>query len=291
VLTAEVEGADQLLWNTGGTTESITVSQPGSYVITATNACGSATDGVTYSAVLPWPTIAPLDDVTLCPGSSAVLSAQVNDASSSVWSTGESAASIEVSTPGTYTITAVNACGSVEQSAVVSLADAAPVLGDLPDVIICPGEVAVLSVEVLGNAALLWSTGATTSTIEVSTAGIYTVTAGNACGTVSRSATVEQLVACVDEDDLVHLPNAFTPDGDGVNDAFMAVSGSRLTSFELQVFNRWGEVIWTATDPALGWDGQVDGTPAPDGVYVTRLAYRTEDRKDRVVFGHVVLLR
>ncbi|NNV54181.1 PKD domain-containing protein, partial [Limnovirga soli] len=71
----------------------------------------------------------------------------------------------------------------------------------------------------------------------------------------------------------VFLPNAFTPDGDGINDKLM-VQGKGIQSVKsFRVFNRWGELVFEKTnfspgDPAYGWDGTVRGKPAPPEVFV-----------------------
>ena len=65
----------------------------------------------------------------------------------------------------------------------------------------------------------------------------------------------------------IYFPNAFTPDGDGVNDGFGAVAHN-ITDFELLIYDRWGELIFRTTDILDLWDGTVAGNAAMTGVYV-----------------------
>ena len=65
---------------------------------------------------------------------------------------------------------------------------------------------------------------------------------------------------------LLEFPNAFTPNGDGINDEFRCVYRS-LNKYQISIINRWGRVVYTSTDPSKGWDGNVNGKPAPPGVY------------------------
>ena len=70
----------------------------------------------------------------------------------------------------------------------------------------------------------------------------------------------------------VFVPNAFTPDGDGLNDVLM-IRGSGITVKSFRVFNRWGEAIFeklnfTPNDPKYGWDGKRRGVAATPDVYV-----------------------
>ena len=93
----------------------------------------------------------------------------------------------------------------------------------------------------------------------------------------------------------IFVPNAFTPDGDGVNDVFRPIfMDVDPTQHELQIFDRWGQLVWRTTDPNEGWDGRHrDGGPVlPQGVYVWRLATLpsfTADKVERI--GTVTLLK
>jgi gliding motility-associated-like protein len=64
----------------------------------------------------------------------------------------------------------------------------------------------------------------------------------------------------------LYIPNAFTPNGDGIND-FFGVNGEGLQNFHIIIFNRWGEVIFDATNPHALWDGTFKGKPVEEGVY------------------------
>lgn len=87
------------------------------------------------------------------------------------------------------------------------------------------------------------------------------------------------------------MPNAFTPNGDGINDRFrlLQINHQKLISFS--IFNRWGQEIFSTTDPANGWDGTLNGIPQPIGtyIYVVQLAY--PDGQNRTLQGNVALVR
>jgi gliding motility-associated-like protein len=91
------------------------------------------------------------------------------------------------------------------------------------------------------------------------------------------------------------IPNAFTPDNDGVNDAFFVTgSGFDPSAFQLDIFNRWGDLIFSATDPTVPWNGGVDGGNyfASNGVYAYRVMVRSlESGVTEIVTGSVELLR
>lgn len=123
--------------------------------------------------------------------------------------------------------------------------------------------------------------------------GTYPVTlyASNDWGCVD---SISRTVFVVDEF-VMYVPNAFTPDFDGVNDrwTFEGIDVDE-DDFTLQIFNRWGEVVFTSTEFEEGWDGSYNrgGHFVPDGVYVWRIETRsltTEERKELV--GTVLIMR
>jgi len=77
-------------------------------------------------------------------------------------------------------------------------------------------------------------------------------------------------------------PSALTPDGDGIND-FWLPSALGVTEYHMDVYNRWGAVLWTSDDPERPWMGEVNGGThyVPDGLYLWRVRYR-----DQVGFRH-----
>jgi len=98
-----------------------------------------------------------------------------------------------------------------------------------------------------------------------SVAGCYAVLAFDSAGRVSPFNTI-----CVDNCPLYSLPNVFTPNGDGKNDFFTPLEPYRyVKSIDMSVYNRWGQLVFHTTDPAINWNGMVDNTggTCPDGVY------------------------
>jgi gliding motility-associated-like protein len=90
-----------------------------------------------------------------------------------------------------------------------------------------------------------------------------------------------------------YVPNAFTPNGDGINDVFFPIGNViELSSYELQIFDRWGQLLFESRDPGIGWDGNASGQAMPDGVYVYR-AYVVDaiEGARNELFGHVTLIR
>ena len=97
-------------------------------------------------------------------------------------------------------------------------------------------------------------------------AGCYAITAIDKSGFESKLSNI----VCIDNCPYYVLPNAFTPDGDGHNDYFTPFKPYRfVTKIDMEIFNRWGEMVFETHDPDIHWDGKdKSGHPVSDGVYL-----------------------
>lgn len=74
---------------------------------------------------------------------------------------------------------------------------------------------------------------------------------------------------------LIYVPNTFTPDGDEFNQYWRVyLEGVDIQSFNVQIYNRWGEVIWESNDIEIGWDGTYNGSVVKQGTYVWKVSVR-----------------
>jgi len=91
----------------------------------------------------------------------------------------------------------------------------------------------------------------------------------------------------------IQIPNAFTPNGDNVNDAFIAQSNCNFEEFELRIFNRWGQEIFFSRNPAVGWNGSTDSgnEASSDGIYFYSLRYRFPDGPSKLAKGYFKPIR
>ncbi|MEO8589150.1 MAG: gliding motility-associated C-terminal domain-containing protein [Flavobacteriales bacterium] len=92
---------------------------------------------------------------------------------------------------------------------------------------------------------------------------------------------------------VLHVPNAFTPDGDDINEGFAPVINvPYVVDYEFLVFDRWGEVIFSSTEPGEAWDGQYGGALVQTGIYPWKLTWRDQFRAETTeALGHVTVLR
>jgi gliding motility-associated-like protein len=124
----------------------------------------------------------------------------------------------------------------------------------------------------------------------------------NYVGTYTVDLVATSVNGCTDEitqvveitpDFALYIPNSFTPDGNNVNDFFQPMGvGINVDNYKMEIFDRWGESIFSSNNFEKGWDGSVKGSGlAEQGVYIYKLTvYDTEGNK-RPYVGHVTVLR
>jgi gliding motility-associated-like protein len=94
----------------------------------------------------------------------------------------------------------------------------------------------------------------------------------------------------------LNLPNAFKPSSTEGNDLFRPVTyASSMPDFEMMIYDRWGNQVFVTNDFKKGWDGTLDGKPAPEGVYVWTIKYDIGDESNQIQTktqkGTVLLIR
>ncbi len=109
--------------------------------------------------------------------------------------------------------------------------------------------------------------------------------------------TTRQIITVM-SDAKIYVPNAFSPNGDGINDRFELGLAGRLGDFQLEVYNRWGGLLFQTTDPETAWDGTgINGEPVEVGTYLYILSYglpastSAEEQATRNISGNLNLLR
>ncbi|MFH1005001.1 MAG: YCF48-related protein [Bacteroidota bacterium] len=205
--TLTATGGVSYLWSTGATMASIIVLPitTTTYTVTVTSAEGCiATDNVIVTVDYV-PANAGADKI-ICQGQSVILTA--SGGTFYTWSTGATTTSIIVSptTTTTYTVTAINSCGSATDNVVVNV-NSLPVANAGTDTAICIGQSIVLTAS--GGDIYLWNTNATTASITVSPTATttYTVTVTNFCGSTTDNVVVTVTVPCVGITDITTINN------------------------------------------------------------------------------------
>ena len=162
-----------------------------------------------------------------------------------------------------------------------------PIVDLGPDTSICEGEPITLDAGDDGE-DYLWNTGDTAQEISVFREGWYSVViTRNNC---SNADSVWVGPIC---DMWYFIPNAFTPGDDVHNDVF-SVNGQYLKQVDMQIYNRWGQLIYSDSGRNPSWNGTHNAAPCPDGVYLYRISvkgYKNGRLLKEYRHGTVTLLR
>jgi gliding motility-associated-like protein len=280
-------GFNGYIWNDGITTASRTITQPGKYWVLSKDSCHSRADTfrVRYANV----TFSLGPDTVLCDKISYELKVSLPGVSC-LWSDG--------STGNTYTATgkstvwvkvSANGC-EVSDTVKVSAQNFKQDLGK--DMIFCK-EVPI-SVELQANvpegATAFWNDGSNAAAVVVKDTGMYWVTVKDEHCEAADTIGIRR-EAC---DCFSHVASAFSPNGDGINDVFIPVieTGCSIGSYTFNVYNRYGQRIFSSAAAAKGWDGTFNGQPVDAGTYMFDLRFEGGTRKQQYYKkGDVTLIR
>lgn len=202
-----------------------------------------------------------------------------------LWSTGETTDTISVTTEGTYSVSIENICGTDQDS--FNLMDYTPVSLDfLPtDTVICNSEELFWDLNST-DFTILEKDGSTSKQFYIFEPGTYTYQVFDLCTSTQRIMNVD-LCDCE-----IFIPNTFTPNSDYLNEMFTPVLTCEPWKYRLDIWNRWGEMIFTTELYGRKWNGQFQGIDCPDGVYYYTVMYQYLPGYDRKEYsGAVNLLR
>lgn len=297
-----VSGASKYFWSppvniTPLTGPVVTVNPPNDmmYYCNFVNACGEVLDSVYVELVEP--NVQAGFDTTICPGNSTPLFAfggvsyEWKPANTLNSSTGSSV----IATPTqntTYYAIGIDENGCVDTGFVTVTLFPQPFIQTSPDVYAFFGDVIQLSATSTTPGPYIWNPAEFLSCVVCKNPVAvpnknmqYTVTYTDQNG-CSASDSVQ-----IFYDAIIYVPNTFTPEGNLFNEVFKAVGGN-IKTFEMTIYNRWGEKIITLNSLDESWDGSYKGMPCQDGTYVWKIAYKDfSSNKEHKMVGHINLIR
>lgn len=284
----------QLSDGTEYTTDSIThvFDVEGAYdvVLIAFDPTGcSQSDTITTTiSVAPISFAFELVDRVLCADAAYVTLDAGQFAGDHLWNTGATTPTINAAEVGEFWVTIYNDQGCIGTDTVEVLE--APVYDLEFEELTCPGVKATLRIPMDNASAFLWDDGSTLREREVQgQAGGYGFVAVDAFGCVHADSAH---VTLYDSDTQLFAPNAFSPNGDGINDLF-EFSGYGERELDLTIYNRWGERIYQTVSLNLPWDGTYNGAPVKNDLYVYVLNYNgmCTGQEEFQRTGHVTVVR
>lgn len=228
------------------------------------------------------------DTMKICPGGSTIIIASPGFANYLWKPTNETSVSISVNQTGLYTVTAKDQQGCPSSDSVIVTNHT------IPSNILAFNDTTICS---LGTATIftkrpyseyLWSTGSSDSVLQTQKEGLYYLQVKDSNGCVGNDSAYVTHMKC---SEFLYFPNAFTPNADALNDIFKPTFYGVIHSYELNIYDRWGKLIFASRNPLLGWDGKVKGNMLTAGTYVWYCRFKANDYPENTVKGTVLLLR
>jgi gliding motility-associated-like protein len=274
-------------WRGAGNSPKINVSDTGLYHATLTNRCGTVSDSIRVQ-LLKSPTVGLGVDEVFCGSLQAVLKTVglPSNGETYQWSNSDNTASSTLIGEGDHWVIITNKCGTATDTFNMRVS-ALPIVDLGPDTTLCGNFNLLLDA---GNPGLQYDWmpfGETSQVINATDQVVYTVTVTNVDGCTGTS-SFEIDDKCVSE---YYVPSAFSPNGDRLNEIFKPT----LVNFEnytMQVFNRWGQVMFTSDDIHLGWNGRYQDELVPLGVYYYSIRFvTTENGEFKTISGPIRVMR
>lgn len=231
-------------------------------------------------------------DTILCLNKTIVLNAGAGFKTYN-WQDGSSNQTFTATQTGTYFVTAVDSCNNKFSDTIKVKPMDINLVVDYPEPICLYDTATIFLTSALKNYSWtplndgLISAGNTLKLFPKATT-LFTVSGERFAGC---KLTDTVLIKVVDCPVYIYFPNAFTPNNDGRNDIFKASFSGNVEQFELTVYNRYGELIFTTKSPGYGWDGKIKGAAQNTGVYVWHCQYKMRNESIKFAKGTVTLIR
>ncbi len=298
-----VSGATSYEWSpptniTPTSGSSVTINTPVSqyYYCDFINACGTVRDSI--YARIHVPNVLAGNDTTICPGEIAQLHA--SGGISYAWSPNPygllhadgSEILVKPNVSTKYIVTGTDEYGCRDTASVQVNLFPSPFVQTNPDVYAVFGETVQLSATSNTAVSYVWSPA------EYLSCNVCQNPVTQPDKPMTFTVTVFDINGCsasdpvrIYYDAIIYVPNTFTPNHNGTNEMFFAL-GVNIKDFKLEIFNRWGELIYSGDALSQMWDGTYAGKPSPDGVYTWKIEYGEIVSAERhQIVGHVNLLR
>ncbi|MCI5058068.1 MAG: gliding motility-associated C-terminal domain-containing protein, partial [Flavobacteriales bacterium] len=265
------------LWSTGSIEDSIIIYSPGHYWLQSANSACKIIDSI--NVIVMDESIDLGEDRMSCEGEKVTLNNNLNTLVQ--WNDSIFAFSLEVES-GVYWANYVNAAGCMSADTVI-IERQKNIFSVLSDTALClkDGYLVTLDDQI---EAPVWQDGSVGEYYLVNAPGEYSFIGEMAGCPVSDTIFITEK-GC----ELI-VPNAFSPNNDGLND-FFSIYGEIAGLEGLFIYNRWGDLIFETNDTNHAWDGTHSGEQCQEGVYVVKIAYQTLSNDFEEYYGHLTLLR
>ena len=300
-LTAMSGNAGNFIWSTGAvSTNTILSPTAGVYSVTVSNLCGTSTATANVSSIIMTPIVITSSSYSICPNETATLTATGGNITpafgsySYAWSNSASTSSVNTTTGGITTVSVTNFCGTYTQTVMVNVNPlnasiaADPTSGVMPLVVTFTNNSTNASTYLwnFGNGDIANTQTVTSQTYDMpGTYMVYLTVTNGVCMDID-SVTIN----VYEEGPTLYVPNAFTPNGDSINDFFW-IGATNIKDFHIIIFDRWGLKMFESSDIKISWDGKVNGKEVADGTYFHLINARGNDNVEIKKQGTVTLFK
>ncbi|MEP7106955.1 MAG: gliding motility-associated C-terminal domain-containing protein [Ferruginibacter sp.] len=279
-------GYEKYFWNTGSDLHAVTIGTAGIYWVRARDINGCYANDSLEIQVFKQPIINLGNDINLCRGDQVKLDA--GNFISYFWQDGSASRFFTTRDKGIYRVmvTDQNNCVAMDSMEVKNIFPL-PSGFLIPEDSLCSYD--KLTIRPTGSyTSYLWSTGSVQPSLLIDKPGNFILTVKDLNGCIGNDTIRVVQKDCFSG---VFIPGAFSPDGNQVNDIFRAKVFGNVINFRLDVFNRYGELIFTTTNPQKGWDGNYKGKGANTGAFVWQCSWLLQGGIRGYEKGTVMLLR
>lgn len=282
VLSVSQTFGDNILWSTGETTNTITISETGPFWVRVSNEC--FTSQKDFNVSLQDEITIPIEDYyVLCSGEQLVLDAG-NEGATFEWQDRSTEQTYTVTKAGTYHVKVTEGnCSSEKTTTVEILQPISLNIGN--DKKACLREQIQLQVDVEQGQSVVWSDGSTSNVFIANETGTYSVQLSNICETVADVIYIEFYDCCI-----AQVPTGFSPDNNGINDVFQPLFNCKISDYAFKVYNRLGNTVFETSEKLNGWNGQFNNQLAPPDAYLWTLTYFDEENNQTRTYKGVVNL-
>lgn len=270
------------LWQDSSTGNEYHITQSGTYYVTVNlNGCIKS-DTISGKVVAVNVNLG--NDTSLCLGTVYQLSV-ADTFDTYVWNIDSTGNSIDVSKAGTYSVFVTKDRCTATDTIKLTYLDPWFDLGN--DTMLCNGEHMLLNPQSLPGSVYSWNNGTTNQVKEVTGAGLYIVAVKNVCGTFSDTINIGfEECNC-----RPYIASAFSPNNDGHNDKISPRIFCPAGNYKFVIANRWGNIVFSSTNPLERWDGTYKGKEASMDTYFYYYKITGPDGKEYTGKGDIMLLR
>lgn len=286
------------LWSDNSNNSTLQVNQSGLYFVNISVGNCMISDSIFITTIIP-SSVELGTNETLCNDDIFILDVNDSLATRYQWQDNSTLSSFEVNQGGTYFVQVFYNDNCLVSDTITFFPEM-EITPTLPtDTIICENNSLVLNAYQPNAIAYQWQTTAayyqqhnlTDSSITATLPGDYAVTISNEC----RSFT--QYIEVIQDDCgcYPYIPDAFTPNDDGINDVFKIYANCPIEQYNLKIFDRWGGILLESEDIDEGWNGEHNGRKLKTGVYVWLLEYQATDNdgvtRQRIEKGSLTIIK